>query len=498
MKHIPEIEEWLKKNSINSYIITNDLHVSVFGNVNLNGKIEGEKLPIKFKTVDGIFDISNNSLKSLEGSPQSVSKDFICSSNNLTSLLGAPYKVGSFDCSNNKLTSLSYAPKEVDGYFDCHSNELLSIIGSPRTIKGYFKCSKNKIGSLKGGTKYVESSFDCSNNFIEELVGGPITVGQDYICYGNNLRDLENISDEIGKDLITDIKLQEVKSSHDDEINAWIYNGNAAIKYIYKPLVELSNSDDITKWLRKHNIDNFKVLNDQTVDVDGDVKLSNKLPGLTCLPIKFNIVKGNFDISNNQLTSLEGSPTIVKRNFHCYKNEITSLKGSPKEVGGCFIVLKNNITSLKHSPSIVKEDYVCSHNNLKDLEGLNTVEGDIFTGVELKNIKSQKYIYKSVVTYKYTGASVMEYLDKAFISLTDEEQKYEKTKNNLNNLITGMIKDGTLTKEKINNTLISNLSKYHLNELKEKVLKIRNPPAKQKKKELTEEDLRTLAFDTVL
>ena len=103
-----------------------------------------------------------------------------------------------------------------------------------------------------------------------------------------------------------------------------------------------------------------------------------------------------------------------------------------------------------------------------------------------------------MVTYKYMGSAVMAYLDKAYISLTDEEQKYENTRNNLNNVINKMIKDGSLTKEKINNILILNLSKYNLNELKEKVLKIKNPPLKEKKKEFTEEDLLTLAFETEL
>ena len=64
----------------------------------------------------------------------------------------------------------------------------------------------------------------------------------------------------------------------------------------------------------------------------------------------------------------------------CHKNEIFSLKGGPKEVGGSFIILHNNITSLEHSPSLVKEDFICSHNPLKELDGINTVLGYIFTG----------------------------------------------------------------------------------------------------------------------
>jgi hypothetical protein len=498
MKSIPEIEEWLKEFSINNYIVTDDLQVNVFGNVNLNGKLDMKKLPVNFKTVDGYFDISNNSLVSLEGSPESVVKDFNCSHNKLDSLYGSPYRVGDFDCSNNELKSLSYCPKEINGFFDCSDNNILSIKGAPRTVKGHFKCSQNKIGSLKGGAKYVDTYFDCSDNFLEELTGGPITVGHDYICNGNKLADLENVADEIGWDLITDIRLNHVTSSHDEEQSVWRYKGSEVIDHIYKPLVELSNIDEINRWLRKHGITNFHILKDNSVDVNGDVRLADKLSNLLKLPLKFNIVDGNFDISDNELVSLEGCPTKVTGNFHCFKNEISSLKGSPKEVGGSFIVLKNNIASLKYSPSIVREDYVCSHNPLVELEGLKTVNGAVFTGIKLEKLKCQKYVYKSVVTYKYPGSAVMTYLDRAYISLTDEEKKHEDIKNNLNSVISKMIEDGSLTKEKINDTLLLNLKKYHLNELKEKVLKIKNPPVEKKSEELTQEDILKLAFESEL
>ena len=495
MKSVSQIEEWLTKNAINNYTISNDLLVSVFGNVNLNGKLTSKSLPVKFKSVDGYFDISNNALNTLEGSPETVIKDFNCSSNSLESLVGAPYKVGDFDCSNNKLNSLSHCPKEVNGFFDCSNNEILSIKGSPRTVKGYFKCSTNKISTLKGGPKYIETYFDCSDNYIESLQGGPVTVGQDYKCSSNKLTDLENIADEIGWDLITDIRLNHVSSNFDDEQKFWKYKGSEVIAHIYKPIVSLTNLDDINKWLKRHDITNFDILKDYSVNVKGDVRLADKLVNLLKLPLKFNEVDGDFDISDNQLISLEGCPSKVGGNFHCFKNELSSLKGSPKEVGGSFIVLKNNITSLKFAPSIVKDDFVCSHNPLSDLEGLNTVYGSVFTGVKLEGLKCQRYVYRSVETFKYSGDAVSLFLDKAYISLTDEEQAFEDTKNNLHKVISKMLDDGNLTKEKINDNLILNLSKYNLNDLKEKVLLIKNPPVEKDNKVLSEDDILKMAFD---
>jgi len=497
MKSFSAVEKWLMQHSIENYTISDDLYVTVHGSVNLNGKLNESELPVKFKVVNGYFDISDNGLESLEGCPEKVGKDFNCSKNRLDSLLGAPSKVGDFDCSSNRLTSLSYCPKEVIGFFNCSNNEITSIKGSPRTIKGYYKCNNNKIESLRGGPKYIDAYFDCANNYIKELNGGPLTVGQDYVCNGNLLKDLDGVADTIGWDLITDIRLNKLANSYNEEEKTWKYKGKDVIEHVYKPVVALSNKDDISRWLAKHDIKNFEILSDFSVNVRGSVKLADKLANLLKLPLSFNQVDGDFDISNNELNTLEGSPRIVQGDFLAFKNELSSLKGGPKEVGGSFIILKNNITSLKHAPSVVKEDFICSHNPLKDLDGLNTIQGSIFTGVFIPKIKAQKYVYNSVTTYKYQGDSIAEYLDKVYVTLTEEEQVYEKTRENLRSAITRLIDSNALKKEMINETLIKNLDKYHLDDLKEKVLVLKNPKPRSKK-ELTESDVLKLAFEVEL
>jgi hypothetical protein len=496
MNNQVEIEKWLKEHSINNYMISEDLYITVQGNVNLNQKLNTKKLPVKFRTVDGYFDISNNGLTSLDGCPKTVTRDFNCSKNKLTSLFEGPVEVGDFDCSFNQLKSLSYAPKEVKGNFDCSNNLIESIKGMPRTIKGFFNCSSNRISTLKGGPKNVDTNFDCSDNIIERLNGGPVCVGHDYICSRNNLTDLDGVADEIGWDLVTDIRLNHVTSNYNTEEKTWRYKGTEVISHIYKPIVALTNVDDISRWLRKHEIRNFTILKDNSVNVHGDVKLADKLANLLKLPLNFNIVEGDFDIGDNELTSLEGCPKKVTGSFMAHKNEIFSLKGGPKEVGGSFIVLHNNITSLEFSPTLVKEDFICSHNPLKELDGINTVLGYIFTGVYIPNIKCQKYVYKNITTYKYAADFVMKYLDKQYISLTDEEKAFEETKKNLENVITKMLDQSTLSKEMINDNLINNLTKYHLDDLKAKVLMIKYPPEDDTRmRHLTEDEIMRLAFE---
>lgn len=499
MKTVKDIEAWLDKNSISNYMITDDFQVIVHGSVNLNGTLQEKRLPINFKLVDGYFDISNNDLTSLDGCPEQVTKDFNCSFNKLESLFGGPQKVGDFNCSNNLLKNLSYCPKEINGLFDCSNNELTSIKGSPRTIRGYFSCANNKINMLKGGPKHIDSYFDCSYNYIEELFGGPVSVAEDYVCFSNQLKDLNGIADEIGSDIITDIRLNHVSnSSYDEAAKTWRYTGTEVIAHIYKPVVALNNKDDIKRWLQQHGVDNTTILSDNSVDVKGDVRLSDKLANLSKLPLSFNNVEGTFDISDNELSSLEGCPNKVGGDFLAFKNELSSLKGGPKEVGGSFIVLKNNIKSLVNAPTLVKDDFICSHNPLKDLEGLNTVQGSVFTGVFLTSVKCQKYVYHNVPTYKYPGPAVKTYLDKSYVSLTEEEKIYEQTKDNLRKAMTKMLNDHTLKKEMITDVLIKNLEKYHLSDIKEKVMLIKNPPQNKEKRALSESEVLKLAFDTEL
>ena len=42
--------------------------------------------------------------------------------------------------------------------------------------------------------------------------------------------------------------------------------GALIIAHIYKPLVALTNIDDISRWLSKHDIKSFKILPDNSVD----------------------------------------------------------------------------------------------------------------------------------------------------------------------------------------------------------------------------------------
>lgn len=109
---------------------------------------------------------------------------------------------------------------------------------------------------------------------------------------------------------------------------------------------------------------------DGSIDVDGDVNLSEKYLNLKKLPITFNIVTGNFTINNNNLTNLIGCPKKVGGDFSCSENSLTSLEGCPTDIGGDFYCGENvNLTSLEHGPKQVGRNYYVNDNALINLIG---------------------------------------------------------------------------------------------------------------------------------
>ena len=119
-----------------------------------------------------------------------VSGYFDCSSNQLTSLVGAPKEVGmNFFCDNNQLTSLEGAPKKVGGSFHCYSNQLTSLNGAPEIVGLDFLCMNNQLTSLEGSPKEVGLNFSCRNNQLISLIGAPKSIGRDLYCMRNSVSE---------------------------------------------------------------------------------------------------------------------------------------------------------------------------------------------------------------------------------------------------------------------------------------------------------------------
>jgi hypothetical protein len=62
-------------------------------------------------------------------------------------------------------------------------------------------------------------------------------------------------------------------------------------------------------------LENYTINPDNTIDVNGDVNLNDRLGDMEKLPVKFKKVSGYFDCSWNNLTTLEYCPKFVGEHF---------------------------------------------------------------------------------------------------------------------------------------------------------------------------------------
>ena len=173
-----------------------------------------------------------------------------------------------------------------------------------------------------------------------------------------------------------------------------------------------SSIDDICK---KYNITNYTINEDDSIDVDGNVNISNR--DLIELPIKFKYVHGDFLCSFNRFSSLLGFPEYVGGDFDCMSNELTTLEGCPSEIRGNFSCNNNKLTSLQHFPYIIGNnidisfnnltsfdnylpteingDFECSNNRLSNLKGSPESIGSLLN-IENNNITSFHWMPKKV------------------------------------------------------------------------------------------------------
>lgn len=127
---------------------------------------------------------------------------------------------------------------------------------------------------------------------------------------------------------------------------------------------------EIADICKEYNIDNFFINPDGLVDVDGDVNLAGRLDSYNRLhkyiPLKFQNVTGIFDVDDNQLISLEGSPKMVGGDFNCNNNLLNDFEGAPHTVDGDFWCYGNTIRSFEGLGNI-KGDFYCHHNPIWEI-----------------------------------------------------------------------------------------------------------------------------------
>jgi hypothetical protein len=124
----------------------------------------------------------------------------------------------------------------------------------------------------------------------------------------------------------------------------------------------------IKQWLDDHNIQNYKINSDLSIDVNDDVYLQSgswgmKISNIQNFPdyIQFNVIDGNFVVIGNE--------------------NITSLRGFPKKVTGDFQFAENGI-----NPSRKEIKEIC------DVNGMITKSSESLWEIRGKRNAQQKYL----------------------------------------------------------------------------------------------------------
>ncbi len=157
----------------------------------------------------------------------------------------------------------------------------------------------------------------------------------------------------------------------------------------------LTGKSELDKYYpEEYGIERYNINDDGTLNVYQNIVLSFK--GLKHIPFQFNYIDGHLTMSDNELTSLKGSPRVITKNFVCSHNKLNSLENAPISVGGDFGCSGNkNLTSLKGSPKIVGGAMYCNTLNLKSF---NHTPKDL-KYLEASNTKFEDERLKSLLYY---------------------------------------------------------------------------------------------------
>jgi hypothetical protein len=160
---------------------------------------------------------------------------------------------------------------------------------------------------------------------------------------------------------------------------------------------------EIEDWLDKHQVTNYTIRDDLTIDVKGKVNLSNKK--LIKLPVKFNHVSEDFNIFANELITLEGCPNVVVGSFAVNNNKLKSFNHSPEYVGGNFHCAFNDIKDFVDLKTEIKGTLYCDNNPIINLNSLQA------------NIEKNVYFYQeNNINFRLEGCEIF-YDEKGFFNI---------------------------------------------------------------------------------
>lgn len=180
----------------------------------------------------------------------------------------------------------------------------------------------------------------------------------------------------------------------------------------------------IEKWLKNHNIDNFKIGEDGVIDVDGEARFDELRMGKFPAPVTFGTVTGDFIVSSAELTVLRGCPQHVGTSefggdFMCDYNDITTLEGGPRTVGGSYSCTGcQDLENLSHlAEKVGRTIFAQNLPKVKTLQGIHKVVkhcGGMFdlTGTKLESHVLGLVLIKGLESVKLDNTAVSDIINK--------------------------------------------------------------------------------------
>lgn len=402
------IKGWLEEYGVKNYLLNDDDSIDVDGSVDLNKKGLTEIPEyIQFRRINGSFFIGGNELKTCKGFPVNVKNNFDMEANGIYTLKYAPEYVGiSTWYKNNHISDeelIEYFKKmeenipknsviwdhknKLDWHFDKidesspntfsrGDDDKLTTLGLGKIslikkwLKKYFisnyqinddltidvnrpglDLSFGKLEELPDYIQFniVDGDFVIHDSEIETLKGCPkIVKGYFDFRYCGKLKSLEYAPEKVyGKIFF---------SHYPDGLSADILFGyrDSMKKHVLDESF-IKGDDKLTnlgvgkigaikKWLEEMGIKTYDLRDDLSIDVNTSCFIQNKNLDLIPSYIKFNKINGNFDIGDNNLTSLRGCPDIVTGFFSCTCNNLSTIKFAPRVVyGSTWLRDGNNI-----------------------------------------------------------------------------------------------------------------------------------------------------------
>lgn len=214
---------------------------------------------------------------------------------------------------------------------------------------------------------------------------------------------------------------------------------------------------------------------DGSIDWNDNVQITEKAIENGKLPVKFNLIKGNFICNNVKLTSLENSPKIVNGEFNCSNNLLTSLTNSPEEVFTFDCSGNSGLNSLVGLPKIIKgrnfdktvlipeskEMLInCSNCGITSLDALNDITKFGLGGIDCSNNKIETLFSSNInaniqsVTNFNCSNNLLTSLEKSPIIVKDSLSNYGSYDASNNKI--KQLPDGLFTSMRCENFNISN------------------------------------------